>query len=97
MKQRTWIELARNQAGIIELQKVTDLGQQVTSRRKPHSKNNNKYKWNTEAENKTHQAEMLAGLEHEDEPTNLAKMKNKLELNTEVEKKRRKSLIMTQI
>lgn len=31
---------------------------------------------------------MLAGLEHEDEPTNLAKMK--LELNTEVEKKRRK-------
>ena len=82
MKQRTWTELARNQAGIIELQKVTDLGQQVTSRRKPHSKNNNKYKWNTEAENKTHQAEMLAGLEHE-EPTNLAKMK--LELNTEVE------------
>ena len=50
------------------------------------------HKFNTEAENKTHTGEMLAGLEHEDEPMNPAKMKNKLELNTEVEKKRRKTL-----
>ena len=33
---------------------------------------------------------MLAGLEHEDEPTNLVKMKNKIELNTEEVKKRRR-------
>ena len=92
MKQRTWTEMARNQAGIIELLKVTDLGQQVSSRRKPNCKNKNKPKLNTEAENKTNQAELLAGLEHEDEPMNPAKMKNKLELNTEVEKKRRKTL-----
>ena len=35
---------------------------------------------------------MLAGLEHENGPINLARMKNKHDLNTEVKKKRRKTL-----
>ena len=49
---RTWTELSRNQAGRVELQRVIDIGQQVTTRRRV--KNQNKHKLNSEAEKKTH-------------------------------------------
>jgi hypothetical protein len=99
MRYRTWTELTRNQAGKVELQRVIDIGQQVTSRRRVN--NQNKHKLNSEAEKKTPQpatrrsglteekSRRLAGLEHEEEPTYFAKTKNKPKLNTEVEKNKK--------
>ena len=93
---RTWTELTRNQSGRVELQRVIDIGQQVTSRRRVN--NQNKHKLNSEAKKKNPQPatrrsglteeklRRLAGLEHEEEPTYFAKTKNKPKLNTEVEK-----------